>query len=64
MEENKRTIEDKLYIAFSALDEDVARYYFCPVIYISLVAFARNAASYSDIIKMTGRTSDQSVLSI
>lgn len=28
MEENKSTIEEKLYIALSALDEDMAKYSF------------------------------------
>lgn len=35
MEENKRIIEDKLHIAFSTLDEDMTKYSFFPVIYIS-----------------------------
>lgn len=28
MEENKRTIKEKLYTALSTLDEDTAKYYF------------------------------------
>lgn len=50
MEENKRTIEEKLYIALSALDEDMAKYSFFQ--WFTLLSNISNADFYSEILKM------------
>lgn len=63
MGENKRTIEDKLYVAFSTLDEGMAKYSCSCDLHLS-VAFTCNATSFPEIVKMAGRTSDHSILNI
>lgn len=50
MEENKRTIEEKLYTALSTLDEDMTKYSF--ILWFTSFSNISNVAFYSEILKM------------
>lgn len=50
MEENKRTIEEKLYTALSTSDEDMTKYSF--ILWFTSFSNISNVAFYSEILKM------------